>query len=156
MQSADAAVTRLPSWLRLMGGATLIANAVLAGRLVWEQTYLTWYSGPQMVGFSLAHGYGAVLLLSPVFLLLWIAITSVTIVRGVVLRRRLALATWIDIGGALMVVAVLLVPYGTWQWLFVDRLLTGPHVGEFMTYAAATGDLRTVKALLSRGVDVDV
>src|SRR5262245_54639748 len=149
-------VVRFPWWLRLAGAAALTASGILAARVVWEQTFLTWHSGPQMVGFSLAHGGGAVLFLAPLFLLLWIAIIGVALLTGLILRRRIAVAMWFDLASALMVGAVLLVPYGMWQWLFVDRLVSGPYVGEFMTYAAATGDLRTVKALLAHGASVEV
>jgi hypothetical protein len=146
----------MPAWLRLAGFATVLASGALAARLVWEQTWLTWQHGPQMVGYSLAHGGGAMLLLSPLPLLVWFATVVVAIVRSWVLRRRVAGATWFDLASAGLVVGLLLVPYGVWQTLFAARLVDSPHVGDFMTHAAATGDLRTVKALVAHGARADV
>jgi hypothetical protein len=42
--------------------SAFIAAAPLYFRLLWEQTYLTWQKGPQMIGFSLAHQHPEVLL----------------------------------------------------------------------------------------------
>jgi hypothetical protein len=53
------AVERLPQWLRISGVLVFMGSAILAARLIWEQTVWTWERGPQMVGFSLAHGPGA-------------------------------------------------------------------------------------------------
>src|SRR5262245_32990809 len=149
-------VMRLPWWLRVSGYLCVISAGFLCGRLVWEQTYLTWRLGPQMVGFSLAHGGGALLLFSPALLILWFLLVVVTVVWALATKRRIARSTWFDLGLATLVGAILIVPYGAWQRLFVDRLVAGPYAGEFMTYAAATGDLRMVQALLAHGASVDV
>jgi hypothetical protein len=61
-------------WLLALGAVPLIGTALLAGRLLWEQTVWTWERGPQMVGFSLAHGSGAVLLMAPFLLAFWVAV----------------------------------------------------------------------------------
>jgi hypothetical protein len=147
---------RLPWWLRVAGYACVILAGILCGRLVWEQTYLTWRFGPQMVGFSLAHGGAALLLLSPVLLVLWILVIVAAVVRALVTKRLIACSTWFDLAVSVLVIAILAVPYGAWQRLFVNRLVRGPYVGEFMTYAAATGDLSMVRALLAHGAPVDV
>lgn len=54
--------------------------------------------------------------------------------------------TWVVVG----------TPYGFWQRLFVEKLAHGAHAPEFLTFAAALGDLQTVEAFLSHGVPVDV
>src|SRR5438876_5175713 len=64
-ESANPApAARVRWWLLALGVIPLIGTALLAGRLIWEQTVWTWERGPQMVGFSLAHGSSAVLLLA--------------------------------------------------------------------------------------------
>jgi hypothetical protein len=50
---------------------------------------------------------------------------------------------------------VVATPYGFWQRLFLDKYLTN-RAGELFTYAAATGDLKTVTKILARGVDINV
>src|SRR5580704_14200389 len=62
-----APAVRVRWWLLVLGVIPLIGTALLAGRLIWEQTVWTWERGPQMVGFSLAHGSSAVLLFAPFF-----------------------------------------------------------------------------------------
>ena len=148
--------TKFPRWLLLLGYVLLAGSGALAGRLIWEQTVWTWARGPQMVGFSLAHGGGALLLLIPVLLILWFLSAFILIVRYLIKRRKIARSTWAVLGGAVIVLILLLLPYSFWQRLFVSRLAVGPYAGEFLTYAAATGDLNTVKALLEYGVSIDI
>jgi hypothetical protein len=194
-------VVRLPRGLWVWGAAALIGSAVLAARLVWEQTVATWEEGPLMVGWSLAHGAGLLLLPFVFLLLAWVPAVAAFVVwrsrrqrRGsdrllaglalaaavlvtllvpfgsvvlwliaaVVLmvwsfsgKRRIPGSAWAVAGlcGALLMVLAL--PYGFWQRLFVERLASGPHAAEFLTNAAALGDLRTVEAFLSHGVSVN-
>jgi hypothetical protein len=54
----------------ILGICAILGSAMLAGRLIWEMTLLTWERGPQMIGFTLAHGAGVLLFFAPVCLLL--------------------------------------------------------------------------------------
>ena len=45
-----------PRWWTITGYVLLAAAALFAGRIIYEETILTWNNGPQMVGFALAHG----------------------------------------------------------------------------------------------------
>ena len=109
-----------------------------------------------MVGFSLAHGSGAFLLLSPILLIIWTIPAVILILRYLIKKRSIVATVWIELCVAITILSLLLLPYGFWQSLFANRLVHGSHAGEFITYAAATGDLRTVKALLSHGVPIDI
>ena len=142
----------LPRLLGYLGLPFVAAAWVLAIRLVWEQTALSWTRGPQMIGFSLVHsGLGGMLLLALYAGVIW---------AGAVLVA----AAWArSFGGRLVVLSLLAyavawgllaLPYGFWQRLFIAKY-SPQHAIEFLTYAAATGDLRTVKAFLNRGVDVN-
>jgi len=129
------------------------AALFLAARLVWEQTVWTWNSGLQMVGFSLMHsGLGAILILALYGGVLWAA----AILIAMAVKRSLGgpwpVALLLAYGVAWGAVAI---PYGFWQRLFLDKYLP-ERAGEIFTYASATGDLRTVKAMLARGVDINV
>ncbi|MCX6543479.1 MAG: ankyrin repeat domain-containing protein [Acidobacteria bacterium] len=155
MHTGNTRPITLPLPVRIVGGLSVLATALLAGRLVWEQTILTWRNGPQMVGFSLVHGSYAPLIFAPIGLLLWIAVLVAVILIALARRRRMARAMWIDLGCSAVVAGVLAVPYGTWQRLFVGHLASGPHAGRFLTAAAGGGDLRLVRALMSHGVRVD-
>jgi hypothetical protein len=53
--------------MMVIGVIATAATALLATRLAWEMTSLTWQEGPQMVGFSLIHGYGVFLIFAPCY-----------------------------------------------------------------------------------------
>ncbi len=125
---------------------------MLALRLVWEQTILTWNSGPQMVGFSLAHTYGFFLLLFPLMLLPWIAVAFVFVILRIVRRRPITARAWVMFACATGLLIMLLLPYSFWQLLFVDRLANSPNAAEFVVYASADGDLALVRGLMDHGV----
>jgi hypothetical protein len=149
---------RLPVVLRIVLAASFAGSAALVCRLVWEQTFLTWRLGPQMVGFSLAHaelGLFMVLLASVLVFAISYAIALVWSIVAILRGRRVLKRRWSMLVLSATFVALLFVPYSMWQYAFAGRLATGPHAQSFFVYAAATGDLRTVEQLLSRGLPVN-
>jgi len=107
-----------------------------------------------MVGFSLAHGVGAILFFAPILLAVWTAITLVMIVIDLVKRRKLDTATSASFAIALLLFGLLSVPGGIWQRLFVGQMASSPKAGNLLVAAANQGDFRTVQAMLSHGVSV--
>src|SRR5580693_305455 len=103
-----APAVRVRWWLLVLGVIPLIGTALLAGRLIWEQTVWTWERGPQMVGFSLAHGSSAVLLFAPFLLALWVAVALVLIVINLVKKRRIDTTTWAAFGLAVLLLGLLI------------------------------------------------
>ena len=59
-----------PVWLTWMGWLALPGGGMLLARMIYEQTYLTWSEGPQMLGFALWHVYAGYALLGYVCLFL--------------------------------------------------------------------------------------
>ena len=51
--------------LNKIGWWIYIPFLLLTLRLTWEKIFLTWTSGQQNIGFSLAHGVFGLLLLAP-------------------------------------------------------------------------------------------
>lgn len=142
-----------PVVLKVIGIPITFVAWVLAVRLVWEQTVLSWARGPQMVGFSLMHsGLGALLVLVLYGGLLWLALFLIAAVRSKSLGGKSGAAILIAYVTAWGLIAT---PYGFWQRMFIDRF-SHDYAVDFFTYAAATGDLRTVKAFLANGVGIDV
>jgi len=95
----------------------LIAAAPLYFRLLWEQTFLTWQRGPQMIGFSLGHQHPEVLFLG---LVGYVAMCAwLTVAFAIMLRRRElpkgVQATYLSVTVAAVLIA--LVPYGFWASL---------------------------------------
>jgi hypothetical protein len=145
---------RVRWWLLALGVVPIVGTALLAGRLIWEQTVWTWERGPQMVGFSLAHGSYFVLILAPFLLVLWMAVALVLTVLDLVKRRKADVPTWGALGFAVLLFGLLLVPSGVWQRLFITQMAASPRAGDLLVYAAYGKDYRTVKAMLSHGVSI--
>jgi ankyrin repeat protein len=147
---------RLPLWLRILGVIAAPGAVFLAARLIYEQTLLTWRRGPQMVGFALAHsGLVLPLLLSTVLMLLWCAAVLGRSLWALWRGKSVSRHRWAVLVASIALLLVPLVPYGSWQRLAVGRLASGPHATEFLTYAAATGNLGVVKSLLRSGIDLN-
>lgn len=148
-------VVRLPLWLAISGIILFIGSALLAARIIWEQTVWTWQRGPQMVGFSLAHGYGGILFIFPFLLILWTAAVAVLTVRSLIKKNEIATRRWIGLGLGVALFVLMTMPEGFWQRVFVSQMAASPRAGDLLVYAAYRGDLGTVKALISHGVPID-
>jgi hypothetical protein len=135
-----------------LGGAATAFTAILAGRMVWEETFLTIQQGPQMLGFSLAHGAGAVLLFAPLLLSLWILVALIVLVVCLLRKRKLPRSYWLTLGGALAMIGALSIPPVFFQWLLMGSFAKSPHAGDLVVSAAGEGDVRTVRGYLEHGV----
>ena len=148
-------LARLPLWIIGSGAIVFIGSATLAGRLIWEQTVWTWERGPQMVGFSLAHGSAAILLLAPFLLVIWTAVVAVLTVRSLIKKDGIAGKRWVGLGLAVSLLVLWGLPEGFWQRVFIGRMAASPRAGDLLLYAAYRGDLGTVRGLVSHGVPID-
>ena len=141
-----------PRVLMWIGLPALAAVWALAMRLVWEQTVWTWERGAQMVGFSLVHSeHGGLLISAAMVSLVWPLCVLITagIVRSLGGRHVVVMLGAYALGWALLAT-----PYGFWQRLFIWKF-TPTQAVELMAYAAAEGDVKTVKAFLRNGLDVN-
>ncbi|SFS20586.1 Ankyrin repeat-containing protein [Granulicella pectinivorans] len=146
---------RLHPLILLPGAILSLGSALIAGRLLWEETLLTWRSGPQMVGFSLAHGTFAFLLSFPFLLTLWTIPCIAAVLLWACRHRPIQRTTLSTVAAAIAVLGILLIPSSFWDRLFAARLAASPHASAFLHRAAAEGDLSVVKALLAHGVPID-
>jgi hypothetical protein len=128
---------------------------MLVARIIWEETVWTWERGPQMVGFLLAHGVGAVLFLFPILLIVWTAIVIVVTVSAVVSKKQVSRLRWIALGVILFLFALGGMPAGFWQRAFIGRMAASPHAGRLLVGAAYRGDFGVVQGLISHGVPVN-
>jgi len=144
-----------PRILFWIGVPVVLVNFAFALRLAWEQTFLTWRSGPQVIGFALAHtatllalvGYLGLfvgLLWAAVMLAQMISTRSLGGVRVIILAGIYALAATAEF-----------LPYEAWQYAFAGRLARGPTPGYFLVHAAEGGNARLVKRLLDCGIPVN-
>jgi len=138
--------------LTTIGYAIVAGSVLLAMRLVWEQTALSWADGPQMVGFSLMHtGLGIPLIFALYAGLLWAGAVLIAFIVTRSLGNKAIVGLLIAYGLSWAAVAT---PYGFWQRLFIEKF-SPSQATAFFTYAAATGDLKTVEAFLDHGVDIN-
>ena len=137
-----------------IGVPAVLFTAILAGRMLWEETFLTFQRGPQMLGFSLAHGGGALLFLAPFLLCLWLLVALITMAVCLWRKRSLSRWYWLTLASAIVTLGVLSIPPAFWQWAFIGTFAKSPHAGDLMVYAAAEGDVRTVLGYLEHGVPV--
>ncbi|MFN7922739.1 MAG: ankyrin repeat domain-containing protein [Bryobacteraceae bacterium] len=150
-----APTSSLPLWVRILGVLLFAGTFMLFARLIWEETVWTWERGPQMVGFSLAHDWGAVLFLFPPMLVVWtVGVVAATLWK-MHKKGRISPKRWVAIGSIVLLFVVGGLPEGFWQRAFISRMAKSARAGDIMLYAAYRGDLATVKALVSHGVPVD-
>jgi uncharacterized protein (DUF433 family) len=124
-------------------------------RLVWEQTVWTWERGPQMVGFSLAHGGGVSLFLFPIGLILWTVGVVIATIWNLFKKRQISLGRWFAIGAIVLLFVSGSLSEGFWERVFISRMARSTHAGDLMLYAAYRGDLPTVRDLVMHGVPAD-
>lgn len=148
-------ITRLPRWLQFSGIVIFAGAAMLSARLIWEQTVWTWERGPQMVGFSLAHGPGAILFIFPLLLLIWTSVVIVLTLRSKIRKREIAPTRLAALVLAVSLLVLGELPDGFWQRVFISRMATSPRAGDLLFYAAYRGDLGTVRGFILHGVPVD-
>ncbi len=150
-----------PRFLALLGIPFSVIAALLAIRLIWEQTVLTWEQGPQMVGWSLMHDeVGVVALVALWISFLWIV---PTLVMGIVRRGFGGRLGTVVVSLYAISVLALLVPYTWWQLAFTSKLAHSPHGADFLTVAAgegheaaaSTGQLGVCRLLLEQGADIN-
>jgi hypothetical protein len=127
-------IARLPRWLQFSGTVIFVGSAMLSARLIWEQTVWTWERGPQMVGFSLAHGAGAILFIFPLLLLIWTSVVIVLTLRSKIKKREIAPTRLAALALAVSLLVLGELPNGFWrgfssvEW----RLHLVPEICSFM------------------------
>jgi hypothetical protein len=141
--------------LVVIGIPVVFLAALLTTRILWEETSLTFQQGPQMVGFSLAHGPYAYMLFTPIPFVLWLFVAVVTYFVTLVRKKpRLDLFNYSLIMG-LLVLALTMVPPVFWQYSFNSSFARSSHAADLACNAAVEGDSRTVKAYLNHGVSLE-
>ena len=137
------------------GVPAIFFAALLTARITWEETLLTLHEGPLMVGFSLAHGYGAILFIAPPALVLWLAVALIIMAVSLIRRRPLSKLFWSALAAAVLVIGTLSIPGEFWQWMFIGSFAKSAHAADLMTYDAAEGYARTVRGYLDHGVPLE-
>lgn len=126
----------------VLGWMGLPGSALLAARLVWEQTYLTWTQGSQMVGYSLTHATPGLFilmllssLLAAIFLLVALFLVPLRLRRG----QRLPATNTLQIVVLSASLLSLVLPYGFWIRTSVRLAGPGDHAADFLTMLRRQG-----------------
>jgi hypothetical protein len=135
----------------LLGGA-----AIFVGRVVYEETILTWVNGPQMIGFAMMHGALPFMLITGFIgvagSLLWAAVSLVLLIRR---RFIVPITDWIPIPLLLFLVVLLVIPYEDWKEFMVCIAGPGSYGSDFLVQAAAQNKPRFATLLLGKGSDIN-
>jgi hypothetical protein len=151
-------VSQIPSWLAFVGWIALPGTLLLALDLTYESTSLTWSQGEQMIGFSVSHLIGPLVLLSflsAIVCHVFLFVVFVFVLSGRLQVRQLSRLQWTLVFILLICACTLYIPYRIWKRATIAVRGPGPHAGQFLVYAAHDGDKSTVELLLNRGVPVD-
>jgi hypothetical protein len=145
-----------PTAWTITGYVVCAGSALLVGRIVYEETILTWTNGPQMLGFALAHGAAPSILYAGVMALpcglLWMLASVILLFRK---RFRVPFFDWLPMVLFSLLLLTLSIPYATWEELVMRTVGPPAHAGEFLVEAAAQGNQRFVKFLLRKGCDIN-
>jgi hypothetical protein len=145
-----------PVGWRILGYFLLGATSLFVGRILYEETLLTWLDGPQMVGFAMAHGAVPFIFLAGMIGipggLLWIV---ASVIMRVWKKSPLLGIDWIPLIALPVVMSLLLVPYSFWEEFVVRVAGPGANGDDFLITAAANGQERLVKHLLKKGYDIN-
>jgi Ankyrin repeats (many copies) len=147
----EAASTQPTYWI-IAGYVLLFMSTVFVGRIVYEETYLTWTNGPQMVGFAMMHGSVPFILLAGLIGLpgsvLWTIVSVVRLFRN---RFALPLVNWVPITLLPLVVTLIIIPQNAVEEFTVQLAGPGSHGSDFLVEATANGNRRFVTRLLHMG-----
>jgi hypothetical protein len=148
--------TGFPKLWTMVGYASVVGAALLTARILYEETFLTWRKGPQMVGFAMAHGavpfIAATGLLVVLIGLLWSIVTLPILIRY---KFRVPLVDWTPLIFLSLLAVLLAIPYETWEEFSVRIAGPGSHGNNFLVQAAAQNKRRFVTLLLSKGYDIN-
>jgi hypothetical protein len=145
----------LPAWARVCGWLFLLGQTLFISRIVYESTVLTCVDGPQMVGFSMAHGGHSFFLLGLLFLPFGALFFLVALVFGVVKKLRFNGREWALMAALFVSFSFLFVPYRVWEHLDMTVCSSGPLGDAFLLEAARLGDLGQVTRLVAEGHSVN-
>ena len=145
-----------PKAWTVAGYLLLGVAAVFVGRMVYEETILTWLNGPQMVGFAMMHGAVPFILFAGLIgvpgVLFWFAVSFVLLTRR---KFRVPLIDWIPLMLSLLLAALIFIPYEAWEEFMVRIAGPGSYGSDFLVQAAAQDNQRFVRLLLRKGYDIN-
>jgi hypothetical protein len=102
--------SKLPRWLNLSWWGIYPLMAILVGRLVYERTYLTWKYGKILLGFSFAHTYAEIFLLSMLGFFLAHAWLVAALVFVFLKPAQVSRTDWLKIGLVVLTLALAYLP----------------------------------------------
>lgn len=144
-----------PRAWRVAGYLLFVLSAVFVGRILYEETILTWIEGPQMVGFAMVHAMPQILIAGSIGLplgFLWLLVSLVLLFRR---QFRVPSVDWLPIVLLTFLAVMLFIPYETWEEIIVRTAGPGSHGNYYLVQAAAQGKGRFVALLLSTGYDIN-
>jgi hypothetical protein len=156
MNSPNQEASKAPTWLDKIGVCSAIGIILLDLDLIYEQTFLTWAEGDQMVGFSIAHILGPLILLLYAISLVFLAGVLLFPFQSWLTKRPPPKINWAVVLIVIAGYCLNFTPYRFWRRATIAVKGPGPHAAQELVYAAHDGDKSTVDLLLKHGVPVDI
>jgi len=143
---------------RITGWLTFVAASALVVRVVYEQTFMTWQSGLQMLGFTLIHVYPGWFVIGAIGVIcahIWVVAYVALIGYRRVHRNSISPHGWTQFAALTLTVALFYVPYGCWQYATLKVAGPGNEAPQQLHYAATENQAYLVEAFLDAGVPVN-
>jgi ankyrin repeat protein len=108
-----------------------------------------------MIGFALAHTGPSIFLMGLLLLPFGFVFAAAMLVFGFFKRLRFSRSEWLLLGGFLLGILLLAVPYSTWELLDMKVCSSGPLGDAFLLNAARMGDVDQVMNLVAQGHNIN-
>ncbi len=108
-----------------------------------------------MIGFALAHTGPSIFLVGLLLLPIGFVFAAAMLVFGFFKRLRFSRSEWLLLGGFLLGISLLALPYSTWERLDMRVCSSGPLGDAFLLNAARMGELDQVIKLVAQGHSVN-
>ncbi|MCX6122976.1 MAG: ankyrin repeat domain-containing protein [Ignavibacteriales bacterium] len=132
-----------------------ICALVVAIRMNYEATFLTWEQGPQMIGFSFVHSYGALLILASLILIIITFIQMVRIIIKLFKKSKIERQYFICFIISIFFICLNFIPYSVAQTFMIHSQGLPKDTLRFFTNAAHDGDLGIMKLMIKKRYQPD-
>jgi hypothetical protein len=143
-------------WFRVVGRVLFVVSLYFVVRILWEMTFLSWERGPQMIGYAFSHSITPFFLpqlsvLCFLGLMPWAVLYFISYARSFS-RERMRFREFLNhylFMGSLLAISAVMAGSPFWQWVFAEKLASGPHAVDFAKNAMFGGNERLFHRLVN-------
>jgi hypothetical protein len=132
-----------------------IGAIIIPIRINYEATFMTWERGPQMIGFSFMHTYGACCMLAALLLAFFTLILAIDMTVRLFKKNNIAKKQITIFTISVLIIGLNFIPYKYAQSIMIYKYGLPKDVKGFFEQKAFEGDLDNMKLLLKKGFKTD-